>query len=140
MNFNKTYLIAFAVIAIAAGFTAWAFMSGMSRYVDIKTARTEKNSVQLRGFIVRDETRTPVYDQKLHALRFWMRDQNKEEMEVVYYGAKPDAFDSAPGTAAHGSIRRDKDGVERFHADSIVIQCPSKYNDETSIYKKTASN
>ena len=139
-GFNKTYAVAFIVIAVAVGFTSWAFSTGMTQYVDIKTARKINSPVQLRGFIVRDMTHKATYDAGSHALKFWMKDKNQEMMEVVYHGAKPDAFDNAPGTAALGSIRRDVDGTERFHASSLAIQCPSKYQDEKVVYTKTASN
>ena len=139
-GFNKTYAVAFVVIAVAVGFTFWAFSSSLTQYVDIKTARQTNTPVQLRGFIVRDMTHKTSYDSTAHALKFWMKDKNAETMEVVYYGAKPDAFDNAPGTAALGSIHRDMDGIERFHASNLVIQCPSKYNDEKNVYTKTASN
>ena len=106
--------------------------------MDVKTARTLRNAVQIRGLILRDNAHPIVRDSKRNALRFFIKDVNKEEIEVVYYGAKPDAFDTAPGTAAHGYVRKEG-GRDIFVSDSLVVQCPSKYNDETSVYRRTAS-
>jgi cytochrome c-type biogenesis protein CcmE len=135
---NKTYIIAFVVISIALGFTLWSFSSGLTPYVDVKTARTMNTPVQIRGVILRDKDHPITHDDKRNALRFWIKDPKAEEIEVIYYGAKPDAFDTAPGTAAHGYIR--KEGArDVFVSDSLIVQCPSKYNDSQSIYKRAAS-
>jgi cytochrome c-type biogenesis protein CcmE len=135
---NKAYLIAFVVISAALGFTLWSFSSGLTPYVDVKTARTMITAVQIRGIILRDKEHPIVRDSQRNALRFWIKDPNKEEIEIVYYGAKPDAFDTAPGTAAHGYVRKEN-GRDIFVSDSLVVQCPSKYNDQKAIYKQTAS-
>ena len=135
---NRAYIIAFVVISLALGFTMWSFSSSLTPYVDVKTARKTNTPVQIRGIILRDSAHPIVRDAKRNALRFWIKDPNKEEIEIVYYGAKPDAFDTAPGTAAHGYVRKE-DGREVFVSDSLVVQCPSKYNDEKSIYKQAAS-
>jgi cytochrome c-type biogenesis protein CcmE len=133
---KKAYLIGIVIISIAAGFTLWAFSSAMSPYVDLKTARATGSAVQLRGIILRDPDHAAYYDTRQNALRFWIKDKNDERIEVVYHGAKPDAFDEASGTAAHGMIHKDVDGQEVFVSDSMVIQCPSKYSDSKSPYKQ----
>jgi cytochrome c-type biogenesis protein CcmE len=134
---NKSYIIAFLVVSAALGFTMWGFSSSLTPYVDIRTAKKMDRDVQIRGIILRDPAHPIVRDPRLNALRFWIRDPNKEEIEIVYHGARPDAFDTAPGTAAHGFIRKE-DGRDVFVSDSLVVQCPSKYNDEKSIYKQAA--
>jgi cytochrome c-type biogenesis protein CcmE len=140
---NKAYIIAFVVISLALGFTMWSFSSSLTPYVDVKTAKKTSSAVQIRGIILRDADHPIKRDSKKNALRFWIKDPNQEEIEVVYYGAKPDAFDSAPGTAAHGFVRHDPEvGRDVFASDSLIVQCPSKYNDskiKDSMYKKTAS-
>ena len=127
---NKTYLAGIAVVGLAIGFTMWAFSGSMTPYVNIKQARTLDQTVQVRGKIIRDNEHKPFYDTKANALRFWIEDNDKEKIEVVYQGAKPEAFDSAPETAAHGSIRN---GV--FYSDHLIVKCPTKYDSEKSPYK-----
>lgn len=124
---KKAYMIAVLIIAIAASFTVWAFTGSMTPYVDIRHARQSDSPVQVRGRILHD---TAYYDTKLNALRFKIVDKNKDVIEVVYHGAKPDAFDTAPQTAAHGLIRG---GV--FVSDSLTVQCPSRYDDKNGPYK-----
>ena len=135
---NKAYIIAFAVIGVALGVTLWSFSSGLTPYVTVQSARKSGAPVQIRGLILRDQEHPVVRDPRRKALRFWIEDANKEKIEIVYYGAKPDAFDSAPGTAAHGYVRQEN-GHDIFVSDNLIVQCPSKYNDEKSVYKRAAS-
>lgn len=125
---KKAYIFAFFVISLALGFTLYAFSASMTPYVDIRSARQSTSPVQVKGTILHD---TVTYDKTLGALRFQIEDKNKERIEVVYLGAKPDAFDTAPETAATGMIQKDKaDGHDIFVSRSMVVKCPSKYDDQ----------
>ena len=57
----------------------------------------------------------------------------------MYHGAKPDAFDAAPGLSASGVMARDANGNEFFNSDSLNVQCPSKYKGEKVDYSKKPS-
>ncbi len=137
---KKSNMIVFALISVALGFTLWAFTSSMSPFVDFKTARTSASSVQVRGLIVKDGEHAPYYDTSAKAFRFWIKDKNQEVCEIVYHGAKPDAFDAAPGLSASGQMVRAADGKEFFNSDSLSVQCPSKYNDKKMDYSKKPSS
>ena len=130
---KKAYLIALLVIIVAAGFTMWAFSSAMTPYVDIKTARQSGGNVQVRGKILHE---TVHYDTRANVLRFQLEDKNKDRIEVVYHGGKPDAFDTAPETAVTGSLARDAAGQEVFESNNMTIKCPSKYDDGKTPYKQ----
>jgi len=117
---NKAYIIGLLVISVAMGFTLWSFKDTMTPYTDI----------------LHD---TAHYDDQIHALRFAIQDDKGTKIEVIYHGAKPDAFDTAKETAAHGMIGKDIRGLEVFNSDALVVKCPSKYDDNKSPYKKTAS-
>ena len=132
---KTAYIIAALVISIALGFTMWAFSSAMTPYVTITQARKIGTAVQVRGKIIRDATHVPQYDINEKALRFWIEDANKDRIEVIYKGAKPEAFDTAPETAARGVIRDAK-----LYSDSLVVKCPSKYESNESPYNKKATS
>lgn len=138
---NKSYLAAAFVIVIALGFAGWAFSSSMTTSVSIHEARTADRPVQVWGKILRSVPGVPApyYDAGLKAQRFWIEDKNHERIEVQYHGAKPDSFDSAPETAATGIVRKDADNPARdvLVSDSLVVKCPSKYDDKTSPYQET---
>ena len=134
---NKAYIFAFFVISLALGFSLYAFSSSMTPYVDIRTARQSNTPVQVKGVILHDTVR---YDSERGALRFQIQDTNKDRIEIVYLGAKPDAFDTAPETAATGNIEKDKDGREVFISKSMVVKCPSKYDDKEKMKKPQNSD
>ncbi len=133
---NKAYIIGLLVISVAMGFTLWSFKDTMTPYTDIAGARKFDSAVQVRGTILHDTAR---FDDRLHALCFEIQDDKGAKIEVVFHGAKPEAFDTAKETAAHGMIGKDATGQEVFNSDSLVVKCPSKYDDKSSPYKKTAS-
>ncbi len=133
---NKAYIIGLLVISVAMGFTLWSFKDTMTPYTDIAGARKMDTTVQVRGTILHD---TAHYDDAIHALRFQIQDEKGLKIEVIYHGAKPDSFDTAKETAAHGVIGKDSAGQEVFNSDSLVVKCPSKYDDNKTPYKKTAS-
>lgn len=121
---KQAYIIGILVISLALGFTLWAFSSSMTPYVTVAAAKQSDTPVQVRGKILRDAANPPYYDKEHNALRFWIEDSKGERIEVVYKGGKPDAFDEAEETAAHGMV---KDGI--FFSDKLIVQCPSKYDE-----------
>ncbi len=136
---KKAYVFGLLVISLALGFSLWAFTNSLSPFVDIKTARAADGPVQVRGLIVKDAEHAAYYDPASKAFRFWIVDKNKDICQVVYHGAKPDAFDAAPGLSASGVMARDASGHEFFNSDSLSVQCPSKYNSYKVDYSKKPS-
>ena len=55
-------------------------------------------------------------------LRFGLVDENGKVMPVLYKGVKPGNFEEATEIVAVGSYH---DGA--FHADQLLVKCPSKY-------------
>jgi cytochrome c-type biogenesis protein CcmE len=55
-------------------------------------------------------------------LRFGLADENGTVMPVMYEGVKPGNFEEATEIVAVGKYR---DGA--FHADQLLVKCPSKY-------------
>ncbi len=49
--------------------------------------------------------------------------EDGDSLPVVYQGVVPDTFDSAPGVTLEGEYTAE--GI--FQADTILLQCPSKY-------------
>lgn len=116
-----TYIIAFLVIVGALGFTMYAFSGSLTPYVTVSEAKSAHAPVQVRGRILKN---TVHYDPQKGNLYFTIEDDQHQTMEIIYPHPKPDAFDSARDTAATGIYRN---GL--FHADNLIIKCPSKYND-----------
>lgn len=119
-----------AILAVAAatggiGLGVYGFISNASPYVSAKEAAARPGSVvRISGKIVHENVRvTP------QTLEFDLIDEKGDKLPVVFKGMKPANFDSAPKASLGG---RYKDG--RFYADTIMTQCPSKYESEKTNY------
>ncbi len=122
-------IVTLLVISIAMGFTLWAFSSSMTPYVNIQTALKSAGDVQVRGKILHN---TVQWNSQLKALTFTLLDPHNQSIEVVYKGPKPESFDTAPETAVTGSIQN-LNGKRVFVSTSMVVKCPSKYDDSKKI-------
>ena len=73
-----------------------------------------------------DRQKPLVYDARVNANRFsfYMTDDKGLEKQVVYCNAKPHDFEKSEKVVVIGSM---KDDV--FQARSLLLKCPSKYND-----------
>jgi cytochrome c-type biogenesis protein CcmE len=99
----------------------------MTPYISFKQARETQSTVQVHGTMA---PATAHYDGK--ALVFRLKDtQSTEEMDIVYTDVKPGNFDQARDVVAIGSFR---DGV--FHAEKLLVKCPSKYQEMEKQQKK----
>lgn len=125
-GFKLGPIIAGLIISIAIGFTLWAFTSSMTPYVDIATALRSTGPVQVRGKILHQTVR---WDPQMKALTFILQDPHNQTIEVVYKGAKPESFDTAPETAVTGTVQHLSNGQTVFVSTSMVVKCPSKYDD-----------
>ena len=70
------------------------------------------------------------YDPVANANRFsfYMLDQNGEERQVVYGDTKPQDFERSEQIVLIGKAEG-----EVFHAKEILMKCPSKYDDSSTI-------
>jgi len=115
------YIIGGIIIAV---FTVWAgisFKSTLTPYVSIQEAKQSGKTVQVKGERVDDGR----FDVEKNLFTFEIRDENGEEIQVVYDGAKPGNFDQATHVVCVGKYN---DGV--FVAKELLIKCPSKYQEE----------
>ncbi len=133
---TKAHIFAFFVISLALGFAIFAFMGAVPQYLTIRDARASTTPVQVKGKILHS---TQVYDGSAGTLRFMIEDDNKERIQVVYHGGKPDSFDTAPETAATGRVRKGPDGTEYLDTNSMVVKCPSKYDDQDKLKKPSTA-
>jgi cytochrome c-type biogenesis protein CcmE len=120
-------ILALVIIVIAMGATLWSFSGALVRHVDIKEAMLRQGStVQVPGKIVKNSVD---YDTRKGELRFDIQDMKNpaEIMTVLYNQPKPQNFDTATSVEAIGEY--DRDGA--FHANTLLIKCPSKYSDQS---------
>jgi cytochrome c-type biogenesis protein CcmE len=123
MHKNLKRGIALGVVVIAAGVGLMSLLTGggVTPYVGFSEARAAKNNVQVMGEIATTETS---YDTNAGAFTFYITDANGDRMKVVYDGTKPGNFDQATSVVCIGQYKNDE-----FHAEKLLIKCPSKYQD-----------
>lgn len=116
-GFGALLLVAFAA------FSAQSFNDSLTPYVPYDEARRAgERTVQVAGGLMAGSSR---YDEIAHALHFTLTDpESGDALPVRYEGLKPANFEEAISIVAIG--RYDAAG-ELFHADKLLVKCPSKY-------------
>jgi cytochrome c-type biogenesis protein CcmE len=134
---KKTHIIGLAVIAIAIAAIIGTFTDSSS-YVGFEKALANKGTTyHVIGELNKDKELyyNPIED--ANHFSFYLVDEKGVESKVVFTGTKPQDFERSEQIVLTGSMRD-----EYFHADKILMKCPSKYQeDQIAIGKEvTAEN
>ena len=117
------YIIGLIIIGGFAGWSISSFMSTTIRYVSLADLPSAQGTVQVMGKIDFAAMR---YDAEKSQLVFDILDLedpgSRRRVTVVYTGIVPGNFEQATSVVAKG---RYEQGV--FHADQLLVKCPSKY-------------
>jgi len=120
----KTSLIIGIVLVvgfISLGAIGWK--DSLTPYVTIAEAKESPTIVQVKGALLKS---TINFD-KQGRLNFYIADDKGERLKVVYEKTKPGNLEQASHVVAVG-----KCGGGVFHADELMVKCPSKYQGTTS--------
>lgn len=123
MKKTHIFILVFVVAAIGVIISLFA---NTSTYTDFSAAvENPGKEFHVIGKLVKNKP--IVYDTKVDANKFtfYMTDQKGMERLVTYKGAKPQDFEKSEQVVVIGKIQ---DGD--FLASSLLLKCPSKYNDE----------
>ncbi|WP_371372316.1 cytochrome c maturation protein CcmE [Sporomusa aerivorans] len=112
-------LVCLGIIAAFMAYCVYAFQDSVTPYVTFAQAKERKTTVQVKGLLATPRI-TPTGDGK--TIRFILRDDAGAEAAVLYKGIQPEGLEQATGIVAIG---RYLDG--EFHADKLLVKCPSKY-------------
>lgn len=121
---KKSYLYAFGGVLILAfaGFALTNFKQTLTPYVSYDFARSADRVVQVAGGLVQGSSS---YDNESHSLTFDLTDKETgDTMRVRYEGVKPANFEDAISIVAIGRYQAQD---SEFHADKLLVKCPSKY-------------
>ncbi len=109
-----------AVFFIALGFL---FTKTSIKYEDnFQKVRQSGRTVKVTGSW--DKDKKYVIDSQNNRFIFYLRNENGDEMKVIYKGTIPNNFEHATSVVVTGKY---KDGV--FYAKEILTKCPSKYQE-----------
>ncbi len=121
---KKLHIIGIIIIAIAIG-VIFVSLKNTSRYANF-TEATANPDTEFHVVGKLDKNLPQLYDPKINPdeFSFSMIDNNGVEKQVVLHKSRPQDFEKSEQIVLIGKM---KDGA--FHANDILMKCPSKYND-----------
>jgi cytochrome c-type biogenesis protein CcmE len=119
---NIKILLALVLLGVAGYFGVTSFRKSMTPYITFVEARQSSGMVQVNGVLA---NKSYVLKRDEQFLQFDLKDERGEVLTVEYRGVIPGNFDQAESIVAIG---RYTEG--RFHADQLLVKCPSKYQDQ----------
>ncbi|MBS1637947.1 MAG: cytochrome c maturation protein CcmE [Bacteroidetes bacterium] len=121
---KKIHVVGIIVIAVAIGVILTS-LSNSTSYADFKEAMANPGTeYHVVGKL--DKTIPVEYDPKVNAdlCSFYMKDNNGEEKKVVLHKSVPQDFQKSEQLVLIGKMQNGE-----FHANDVLMKCPSKYND-----------
>ena len=123
-------VLAIVVITGALVFGAISFVETNVEYSSFKSSMSSNKKVHVKGQWIKEKESS--FDAATSQFIFYMKDDEGQEVNVLFDGAKPNNFEIADAVVVTG---RFQDG--HFHATEILTKCPSKYEADAESVKKT---
>jgi cytochrome c-type biogenesis protein CcmE len=79
--------------------------------------------VRVSGAVVAD---SEDWNAREVTLRFAIHDENNAQLPILFYGPRPDNFARAAEAIIEGELLADGS----FKADTLLLKCPSRYEEE----------
>lgn len=121
---KKIHIVGIIVIAVAIGVILTS-LKNTSTYADFNEALANPDKeYHVVGKLNKNEPL--IYDPKINAdeFIFTLTDNKGIEKKVVLHKSKPQDFERSEQIVVIGKMQGDE-----FHANDILMKCPSKYND-----------
>lgn len=121
---KKLHIIAIIIIAVAIG-VIFVSLKNTSTYADFTEAMANPDKeYHVVGKL--DKTQPQIYEPRVNAdeFLFSMIDNKGVVKQVVLHKSKPQDFEKSEQIVLIGKMQGDN-----FHANDILMKCPSKYND-----------
>ncbi len=119
-------IIGMLIILSALAFGAKAFVTNLTPYVSFAQARQSQNgTVQIMGPLDKNSIQSTTEGLRFDILA---KDNPKDRMTVLFKESKPSNFSLAIEVTAIGRYQpgaTPNSGI--FHADKLLVKCPSKY-------------
>lgn len=132
MKKSHIALIIGIAVLIAAMITT---ISDSSSYADFEEAFSNPGE-EFHVVGTRVEDKETIYDPQTNPdlFVFHMKDMNNMEQKVFLHRSKPQDFERSEQIVLIGEAREDG-----FHAEEILLKCPSKYQDGEVVEKQEAA-
>jgi len=123
----KTIHIIIILLVVVVVGVVISTISDSSTYVNFAEA-AEKPNKEFHVIGTLSPGKDLIYDAENNPNEFifYMLDQDGVERKIVYHNSKPQDFERSEQVVIIGSMLNDS----VFEAKSLLLKCPSKYNDE----------
>lgn len=120
---SKGMIASLVVATLAVSAMLMAFLGSASRYVTFGEARdSTSDSLYVVGDLDKSTLSANV---KAGEVRFVLKDEKGERVQVLYKGPQPSNMGEATKIVVHGGMKGDV-----FVARDLLVKCPSKYQGE----------
>ncbi len=120
---NK-YIFGGAIIVLFLGIMGYLFTQSNIKYEsNFVNVKSSDKTCKATGSWIKEKNYEMNREQ--NTFSFFLKDENGEEMKVIYEGVMPNNFETATSVVVTGSY---KNGY--FHAKDILTKCPSKYEQQ----------
>ncbi|MFP4228826.1 MAG: cytochrome c maturation protein CcmE [Salinivenus sp.] len=128
---KKKTLVGLVAMIGFAGVLLFNFGSQVGGYMDFEQASASEARAHVVG--TWEEDRPTEYDRAENVFTFYMRDESGTVRKVRYEDTKPANFEEAEQVVVEGYADESV-----FQAESILVKCPSKYNETKDLQQNTA--
>jgi cytochrome c-type biogenesis protein CcmE len=128
---QKKTLVGLVAMIGFAGLLLFNFGSQVGGYMNFEQASENGARAHVVGTWVED--RPTRYDRTDNVFTFYMRDEAGTVRKVRYENPKPANFEEAEQVVVEGTA-----SAQTFEAESILVKCPSKYNETKGLQQQTA--
>ena len=121
---NSKYIIGGIIVLVFIGIAAMNFEKSVTRYVSFAEAKVSRSTVQVKGARVPGSEH---FDPESKTFNFKLIGEDGEEFEIIYPDVKPSNFERAVEVVVIGRYQ-----TGQFHAEDVLVKCPSKYEAEVA--------
>lgn len=128
----RRYLIGGLLLFVLMGLMAWATVNTGAYYLTVEEALVPGSiaagqRIRVNGLVVDG---SEDWNARELTLKFAIYDENApddsgQHLEVLFYGPRPDNFQRAASAIIEGKML--EDGI--FKADTLLLKCPSRYEE-----------
>jgi cytochrome c-type biogenesis protein CcmE len=121
---KKSHIIAIIIIAVAIG-AILSTVADSSTYASFAMAEENPGKeYHVVGKLEKDSALVYNPQENANLFTFYLKDTEGTVKKVLYHGTKPQDFERSEQVVLVGKMKE-----EGFQANTILMKCPSKYND-----------
>jgi cytochrome c-type biogenesis protein CcmE len=118
-------IIGILAIVLFTSLLMYNFGNSISTYVNFEQAENRASAHVVGTW---EDTRDYGFSRETMQFSFYMKDQDGNVRRVLYSKPKPNNFEQATQLVVIGEMRNNV-----FHANEMLMKCPSKYNDGSEL-------